>query len=233
MFCAKALAGIDNGRWPDTLLDRSVVIRAHRKLETETVARLKFSEAEAGGSFIRDILKEWAERHLDLLRDADPVVPGSLSDRAADAWEPLLAIADLLDGDWPLLARQAAEELFQSEENLEDTLQLALLRDVRAIFDASAQDRLKSIDLADALRRLPDSAWKNWGAKRGQKGVQPNDVAMILRPFEIQPYVIRLDKFTTPSSPRRVRRLGATCEPTSRTPGPGTSRRTCDGVTAL
>ena len=43
---------------------------------------------------------------LDELRDAEPDMP--VEDRAADTWEPLIAIADLAGGDWPARAAQAA-----------------------------------------------------------------------------------------------------------------------------
>jgi len=36
---------------------------------------------------------------LAKLADAEPVMP--LEDRAADVWEPLIAIADLAGGEWP------------------------------------------------------------------------------------------------------------------------------------
>ena len=39
--------------------------------------------------------------HASELREADPVVPPELHDRAADNWRPLLAIADLVGGEWP------------------------------------------------------------------------------------------------------------------------------------
>ena len=38
-------------------------------------------------------------------------MPKALTNRAADIWEPLLALADLAGGHWPQLARQAAEAL--------------------------------------------------------------------------------------------------------------------------
>ena len=52
----------------------------------------------------------WAADNLISLRDAalDVAVPDGLNDRAADNWEPLLAIADRAGGDWPERARKAA-----------------------------------------------------------------------------------------------------------------------------
>jgi hypothetical protein len=48
---------------------------------------------------LRDRLLVWAVRQLDDLADAQPDMP--VEDRAADTWEPLVAIADAAGGDWP------------------------------------------------------------------------------------------------------------------------------------
>ena len=48
----------------------------------------------------------WLGAHLPELEKAEPVMP--LEDRAADTWEPLIAVADLAAGEWPALARHAA-----------------------------------------------------------------------------------------------------------------------------
>ena len=48
------------------------------------------------------------EARLQRLRDARPVTPNALSDRAADVWEPLIAIADDAGGDWPSPAAAAS-----------------------------------------------------------------------------------------------------------------------------
>jgi len=69
---------------------------------------------------LRGRVKEWADCWLTDLREADPVLPGGLSDRACDNWRPLLAIADAAGGDWPERARRAALLLNQSEAVEED-----------------------------------------------------------------------------------------------------------------
>ena len=48
-----------------------------------------------------------------------PEIPSGLSDRTADAWESLFAIADLAGGDWPQRARKAALAL-SGEHVVED-----------------------------------------------------------------------------------------------------------------
>ena len=42
---------------------------------------------------------------------AEPVMPDGVTDRAAEVWEPLVAIADVAGGHWPATARAAASHL--------------------------------------------------------------------------------------------------------------------------
>ena len=48
------------------------------------------------GAPLRARLNAWRGTALGVLRDVDPALPPELRDRAADVWEPLLAIADLV-----------------------------------------------------------------------------------------------------------------------------------------
>ena len=46
--------------------------------------------------------------HAEEIGKAQPEIPEDLNDRAADIWEPLLALAELAGGEWPEKARKAA-----------------------------------------------------------------------------------------------------------------------------
>lgn len=98
-FAMTALAGI--GGLPDTITDRAVNIRMRRRKTGETVQ--PFRERRDGPALkcVRDQLEAWLADPsvLAKLADAERVMP--LEDRAADVWEPLIAIADLAGGEWP------------------------------------------------------------------------------------------------------------------------------------
>ena len=193
VFCAKCLAGLDNGRWPDTLLDRSIVLRLRRRAQSELVGRFYRAEAEQESAPIREELSAWAEARLEGLAMARPELPeDDLSDRACDAWEPLFAIADDLGGDWPGRARRAAIELHRRQEMMEDSPSVILLRDIRAIFEEAGEDRLRSSDVCARLRAMHDSRWASWGGG-GSAGLREGGLARLLRPFEIAPRTIRLN----------------------------------------
>ncbi len=101
VFSPKLLAGIDTGRLPDTIRDRSVELRLRRRKDGEDAERFRRRFADLDAADLRDGLEHWASTCLDPLWAAEPRLPDELDDRAADAWEPLLAIADLAGGDSP------------------------------------------------------------------------------------------------------------------------------------
>jgi putative DNA primase/helicase len=98
------------GSLPDTLADRSIIVRLQRKRRDDVVERLRFDGLERL-RHLRALVSRWAERHLEELRTAEPEIPSRLHDRAADNWRPLLAIADMAGGSWPAKARSAAVQL--------------------------------------------------------------------------------------------------------------------------
>ena len=65
--------------------------------------------------------------------DARPMLPEELDDRAWDGVEPLLAIADLAGGDWPLAARAACVELYGGRQLEDESTGIRLLADIHAI----------------------------------------------------------------------------------------------------
>lgn len=197
-FCAKALAGI--GDFPDTIEDRGVVIRLDRATASEQrkIQRLRLREAQAEAAPIRKQLAEWAERALPALRDARPAIPQELDGRAADAWEPLLAVAEQAGDGWSVLAWGAALALSTGAAREDDSLRVRLLADIRRVFDARGTARLTTADLIDGLCDDEAAPWGDWFGKR----IVPQGLARLLRPFGIRPIVIRTGQVT----PRGYRR---------------------------
>src|SRR2546427_12607782 len=100
------------GRLPETLADRCIVIRMQRKTAKEECERLRNLETTA----LRRQCARFALDNSERIASAKPEIPAGLNDRAADVWEPLLALAELAGGDWPERARQAAAGLTASAE---------------------------------------------------------------------------------------------------------------------
>jgi hypothetical protein len=109
-FGAKVLSGIDTGFLPDTILDRSIVVKM-RKRSGENVERLRPRVAEQEAAPLAYTLAQWALVVGDELAKMQPEFPAALSDRACDAWEPLFAVADFASDAWGVRAQAAAREL--------------------------------------------------------------------------------------------------------------------------
>jgi Protein of unknown function (DUF3631) len=156
-FCA--LAGIGD-TIPDTVTDRAVVVRMRRRAPGETVSSFRRRDAVPLNA-LRDELSKWIVGAVDELRDARPAIP--VEDRAADVWEPLLAVADLAGGEWPALARQACLVMTSQadEDDADASLSMRLLADLRDVF-VEGCDRMHSAAIVEALAKIEDGPWADY-----------------------------------------------------------------------
>lgn len=183
-WAPKALALI--GKLPPTLHDRAIVVELARKTPGELVERL----AGFDGADLRRRCLRWAKDNAETVRAADPCIPPGTHDRAADNWAPLLAIADAAGGDWPARARQA---LAAQPDELDDSVAVMLLADIRQFFEDSGEDRALTANLVDYLTGIEERPWSDW--RRG-KPLTANQLARLLAPFKIKPAVIRVGAHT-------------------------------------
>jgi hypothetical protein len=183
-FGPKAFAGI--GTIPDTLRDRSIVLEMRRRAPSETVARFRRRDAEPEAAPIRDALIE-ALAEIDLV-GSRPEIPTELDDRAADVWEPLLAIADAAGGAWPAKARRAALAVSGDRADDDESRGVRLLADIRDVFDAWSDDRIPSAELVRQLCLREESPW---GDLYG-RALTTQGLAGRLRPYGIRPAVRRV-----------------------------------------
>jgi hypothetical protein len=190
VFGPKAIAGI--GRLPDTVADRAIPIRMKRRAPNESVARFRWHVARQEADAIVEGLRLWAKANVQPLQDARPDIPAQLDDRAADGWEPLLAIADAAGGDWPKRARTAAMALSVGDAREDDSLGVLLLRDIRAIFEERGVDRIASGELVKALVAMEEAPW---GDLEG-KPLDTRTLARLLRAFGIRPRQARFGEKT-------------------------------------
>lgn len=186
VFGAKAVAGI--GRLADTLVDRAIVFELRRKLPHEQVEKLRHAEA---GMFdiLRSKLARWADDNEQAVRYARPSAPDSLNDRAADNWEPLLQIAEVVGGTWPEMVRQAALVL-SGDTAHSQSVGAELLSDIQEVFDVKRLARISSAELVLALCEDEEKPWATWN--RG-KPISPKQLSTQLRAYGIHSKNIRYD----------------------------------------
>lgn len=183
-FAMVALAGI--GSMPDTITDRAVNVTLRRRTRDERVSQFRTRRDGPRLAALRGRLAAWCAAQLDALADAEPVMP--VEDRAADTWEPLVAVADVAGGRWPRLAREACKALVDAADAAgeDQSLAVKLLFDIRQIFDDKGVPFLASTELVAELRRLEDSPWDGFD-------LTPSKLAHRLRQFGIKPQRIGHD----------------------------------------
>lgn len=156
-YAPVALAGL--GDLPDTVMTRSIVVRMRRRSPDEHVEPYRLREHEPQGHRLRRQLAAWIVTVKEALAAARPAMPDGVTDRDADVWEPLLAIADAAGGEWPKRARAAAVALVAAAKERPASLGIRLLADIKTIFDSRDADAMSTADLIDALCGLEEAPW--------------------------------------------------------------------------
>jgi hypothetical protein len=181
-FCAVALAGLNS--LPDTLMSRSVVIRMRRRAPGEVIESYRRRQHSVEGENLFDRIAAWADSVRDEVAQAHPDMPDGVEDRAADVWEPLLAVADAAGHPWPKFARTAAIELVAAAREVNPSLGILLLGDLRQIFGTERE--LPTESVLDELNKLTESPWGNFKGKP----LDGRGLARLLRKYEVRPKVL-------------------------------------------
>lgn len=168
VYAPVALAAI--GSLPNTIMSRAIVIHMHRADPKAKIVRFD-KEAQAQDLIIaKSEALLWANQ---VQLNPDPPLPVKLGGRTADNWRVLIAIADSLDrGE---IARNAALK-FLLEYKSPD-IKIALLSDIRTIFDMNQTRILPSRVLLDTLMTLEDSEyeWSEHQLTQAKMGRMLND----------------------------------------------------------
>jgi hypothetical protein len=193
VYAPAALAAIRT--LPDTILSRSVVLHMRRRAPGQKVRPFRERTTRPEGETLHDELAAWAADVAGKVGDPWPEMPAGVEDRAADAWEPLLMVADLAGGDWPRLARSACEALIKGARDDSQTTGTRLLADLRDVFAASDgalfghAEALFTSDILKALTALDEAPWGGWNHGAG---IGARDLANLLKPYGIKPKTVRI-----------------------------------------
>jgi hypothetical protein len=186
-FAPVALAGL--GWLPDTIMSRSVIIRMQRRSAGEVVEPYRRRLHDAETDRVRSLIEAWA-RTAWPGGITWPELPPEIQDRDADVWEPLIAIADELGGEWPARARVAAVALVTAGREREPSLGVRLLGDIRGVF--GDRDHVSTAAILEGLHGIEDAPW---GDIRG-KPLDPRGLAHRLLQYGIKPKTVRVGQGT-------------------------------------
>lgn len=183
-WAAKAIAGI--GHLSETILDRSIVLTLRRKLSSETVERLRQAD-KSEFHVLSQKLSRFYDDYSYKVKATRVSLPFELNDRAQDNWEPLLAIAHVVDGAWPKRAYAAALKLNQAEEPAPST-KVELLGDIRDVFEETVIEVFSTKDLLGKLLENEEAPWSTYN--RGNP-LSVRQLITKLRDFKIEPKQLR------------------------------------------
>jgi hypothetical protein len=185
VFAATALAGL--GDLPDTIMTRAIIIRMRRRAFNEHCEQFRLRLHEAPGHETRDRLRAWADEVAEKAGDAWPELPVGVVDRAAECWEPLLAVADQAGGHWPQTARAACVELCKVAEGRGASLGIRLLADLRAVFNE--HEVMSTEQTLTKLRAIDEAPWDDLYGK----GLNARGLAQRLRQYGVTSTKVKVD----------------------------------------
>jgi hypothetical protein len=203
-FCPKAIA-LKGKKMPDTMLSRTIFVEMKRRLRSEKVDHFRHLD-DAGFARMRSQLARWAQDSGESLGLAQPAQPEGFMNRTASNWQVMFAIADSLDAGER--ARTVAQRIAGATDMA--SAGVALLQDIKTMFEASTLDYLTSKTIIERLTADPEKPWAEWS--RG-KPITEKGVAALLHEYRISSRTVG----------PRGRRPRATAKRTSRTHGSGTS----------
>lgn len=192
-FGFRVLALIGNP-W-DTLLDRSIVIPMQRKPREVNVKLIQAADLVEAGQQIGSRIARFADDRRDSFARAleDSPRPWWLNDRQCDNWAGPFAIAQLAGGDWPDRALRAARLLSPAPGEDGDQGE-RLIHDIRDVFaDNGNPEAMMSGSLVEILKEIETSPWTDC---RGGRGLSPNQLAKLLKPFRVGPRQARTEDGT-------------------------------------
>jgi hypothetical protein len=164
VYAPAALAGIA-GAMPTTITTRAITIHMHRRRADEPVEPFRERQIACQAQPLRDELAAWTDSTATRLRDAQPDMPDGVTDRPAEIWEPLLAIADTAGGHWPDTARGACRHFVLEAGPHTTSLGVRLLADLRDLFARHSTDRLPTPVILADLRELDEAPWGDLDGK--------------------------------------------------------------------
>ena len=178
-FSACAIASI--GSIANTIMDRSIVINMRRKTRLDRAERFRTKKVCSITQVLRQKCRRFIDDNWDKITDTEPVLPDFLNDRAADIWEPLVAIATVISDDCLQKTHSAINKLAKKDDDA-ISITVQLLGDIRQIFGNDAY--IDSITLVNELNKIEDSPWAEWN--RGRE-MTVHSLAGKLKLFGIKP----------------------------------------------
>jgi hypothetical protein len=205
-FAPVVLCGI--GSLPGTLVDRSIVVKLARAKRGEIQARFDDRRNDLERELLRKLAR-WTSDIRKSIEQADPILPDAASNRVADNWRPLFALAEAAGETWASRCAKAFELLTCADNDETENLRIELLADIRRVvrresllfvklagekealrYSPEGAGRIFTFDLLSALVGLAESPWGE--VRKGDKPINDRWLSRALREFKIRSKTLRI-----------------------------------------
>ena len=186
-FCPKILGILGKTKLPRTIASRSIILKMWPKKPDEKTEDFAYAD-DPEFSTIRRKLARWAADNVRIIKDLKPPQPPGFNNRLNANWKLLLQIAQHAGGSWPEQARRSA--IYLSRVPYEPSAGVQLLAALRAMFTKNRRE-ITSEQVVQELLADPDSRWHEY---RSRGPITKNQVAALLKDFEIRPVVVHPTK---------------------------------------
>ena len=186
-FCPKILGILGKTKLPRTIASRSIILRMWPKTPKEKAEDFAYADDPAF-STIRRKLARWAADNVSVIKELKPPQLPGFNNRLSANWKLPLQIAQHAGGDWPVTAGRAS--IYLSRTPYEPSMGVQLLAALRAMF-AKNRTQITSEQVVQELLADPDLQWHEY---RGRGPITKNQVAALLKDFEIRPVVVHPTK---------------------------------------
>jgi len=164
VYAPAALVGIAGGM-PATIATRAITIHMRRRRADEPVEPFRERQVAREAQPIRAELAAWIDSVRTRLGEAMPAMPEGVTDRPAEIWEPLLAIADTAGGHWPGTARNACRHFVLDTGAQLTSPGVRLLADLRDLFTQAGTERMRTTGILAALCEMEEAPWGDLDGK--------------------------------------------------------------------
>ena len=186
-FCPKILGILGKTKLPRTIASRSIILKMWPKKPDEKAEDFAYAD-DPEFSTIRRKLARWAADNVRIIKDLKPPLPPDFNNRLNANWKLLLQIAQHAGGGWPEQACRSA--IYLSRAPYEPSVGVQLLAALRAMFTKNRTE-ITSEQVVQELVADPDSPWHEYC---GRGPITKNQVAALLRDYDIRPVVVHPTK---------------------------------------
>ena len=186
-FCPKILGILGKTKLPRTIASRSIILRMWPKKPDEKTEDFAYADDPEFSTIWRKLAR-WASDNVRIIKNLKPPQPPGFNNRLSANWKLLLQIAQHAGGGWPEQARRSA--IYLSRAPYEPSVGVQLLAALRAMF-AKNRTQITSEQVVQELLADPDLQWHEY---RSRGPITKNQVAALLKDFEIRPVVVHPTK---------------------------------------